>query len=583
MPPTAEQPHNRPMPHRTVLPSAHLSRRHAREQDGQALIIVGLAIVVVLIGLALGAEWGYGLTQRRVMQNAADGGALAGAKALASSVVSTGAGIGFRLHKEDVYCEARAVALGNRSFLPTGELQAITVWGSTDRTTWTLFPPPGTCPAPGNLVTSTNVVDPATAFIRVSAEVTYRGLFGAATGQTSLTAGATATARITGAAVARDGFTWPTMRHFNAADFQVPCATPCDPTTASPVVFWSATGSQQDIVFGNFKGLIDLSRYSPNINRSGPPADRDNCTNVPDAGCVPQLMKEWDRSSSVAPFKANLAGGNNACTPPAPAGKWFSGGNENDQQYEKSCSIANWAAYSFSGSQGAGDSFGNGRISLDTNWYKTPAQGGDLQRPFQESPDNSFRTNARSACAALAADPRLAALPAPSCPNTPSNAEKGDWVETASSGDLGANAAAAMTAFIDAHPLYDSFQHVKSGPGNAPEYGPHQVVNVYLWDCAESFDQSSPPLAQWSLALPNSGTDCSNIHQGNDTAATIDRVHVLTVVPFTFYRGLIDGSRIQGFWGGQVVADAGICRTTPTAPGCTINPFANSVFLVSDD
>jgi hypothetical protein len=74
----------------------------------------------------------------------------------------------------------------------------------------------------------------------------------------------------------------------------------------------------------------------------------------------------------VAPFKANLAGGRSACTPPAPGGKWFSGGNENDQIYEKDCTIPNSAAYAFSGSQG-NDVFGNGALGLDTNWYKSMA------------------------------------------------------------------------------------------------------------------------------------------------------------------------------------------------------------------
>jgi len=326
------------------------------------MIIVGLAIVVLLAGLALGVEWGYGVTQRRIMQNAADAGALAGAKLLAASVTATTGGSEFRVHQEDVYCAALDVADSNNSFRPTSDQETITVWGSPDKSNWTQFAKPtGSCPAPGTLVGASRV-DPTTKFVRVRSDLQYRGLFGAATGQTSLTAGATAIARITGAAIPAGGYTWPTMRHFNPSDFAEQCLPPpigCDPTQLPPVTFWSSTGSQQDIVFGNFKALVDFSRYSPNVNRNAAPADKDHCTNVPDAGCVPQLMKDWDHSSSVAPFKANLAGGRNACTPPAPGGKWFSGGNELDQQYEKDCSIPNWAAYAFSGSQG-NDSFGNG-------------------------------------------------------------------------------------------------------------------------------------------------------------------------------------------------------------------------------
>jgi hypothetical protein len=549
------------------------------------MIIVGLALVVLLAGLALGVEWGYGVTQRRVMQNAADGGALAGAKLLASTVISTTGGLEFRVHQEDVYCAALGVADANNSFRPASDHEQIALWGSVDKTSWgTPFAKPaGACPAPGNPAGSTRV-DPAIRFVRVESNVQYRGLFGAATGQTSLTAGATAIARITGAGVPSIGYTWPTIRHFNASDFQEQCQPApvgCDPTQLPPVTFWSSTGSQQDIVFGNFKALIDFSRYSPNINRNAAPADKDHCTNVPDAGCVPQLLKDWDHSSSVAPFKANLAGGRNACTPPAPGGKWFSGGNELDQQYDKDCSIPNWAAYAFSGSQG-NDSVGNGALGLDTNWYRNVASGGNLQ-PLQEAPDVAFKTNGRSSCTALAGNPLLAVLPAPSCPNTPGNSEKGDWIETAQSGDLGSNASSAMIAFIDAHPLYDGWQHVPTSQGvGAPEFGPHQVIMVYLWDCAESFDSHAAAGSQWSLALPNSGTDCSNIHSGGDTADSIDRVHLVTVVPFTFYRGLVSSQKIQGFWGGEVVTDPGVCQTNPNAPTCVVNPFANAVFLVSD-
>src|SRR6266516_5336150 len=109
---------------------------HARDEGGQAIIIVGLSLVVLLAALALGAEWGYGVTQRRVMQNAADGGALAGAKLLATSVIVTGGGTQFRVHQEDVYCAALAVVEANHAFQPAEQVETITVSGSVDKTTW---------------------------------------------------------------------------------------------------------------------------------------------------------------------------------------------------------------------------------------------------------------------------------------------------------------------------------------------------------------------------------------------------------------------------------------------------------------
>src|SRR5678809_1361315 len=98
------------MPLGSLLSSARARRSYRDDQSGQAMIVVGLAIVVLLAGLALGVEWGYGVTQRRIMQNAADGGALAGAKLLAASVTSTTGGLQFRVHQEDVYCSALGVA-----------------------------------------------------------------------------------------------------------------------------------------------------------------------------------------------------------------------------------------------------------------------------------------------------------------------------------------------------------------------------------------------------------------------------------------------------------------------------------------
>src|SRR5438132_10396872 len=169
------------MPFGRLLPSPRShARAHVRDEGGQAVIIVGLSLVVLLAALALGAEWGYGVTQRRVMQNAADAGGLAGAKLLATNVTSIPGGIGFRVHKEDVYCTALAVVQANHSFQPGNETQVIAVAGSVDKTTWTAFPAPaGACPPPGNLVVSNNQVDPATVFVRVQSNITYRGLFGA--------------------------------------------------------------------------------------------------------------------------------------------------------------------------------------------------------------------------------------------------------------------------------------------------------------------------------------------------------------------------------------------------------------------
>jgi len=48
---------------------------YGRDEHGQAIIVVALAVTVLLGAIALGVDWGYGLTQRRLTQNAADAAA----------------------------------------------------------------------------------------------------------------------------------------------------------------------------------------------------------------------------------------------------------------------------------------------------------------------------------------------------------------------------------------------------------------------------------------------------------------------------------------------------------------------------
>jgi Flp pilus assembly protein TadG len=53
-----------------------------RKENGQALVIVAIALVVLMAFVALAVDVGQWYQQRRQMQNAADAGALAGAKVL---------------------------------------------------------------------------------------------------------------------------------------------------------------------------------------------------------------------------------------------------------------------------------------------------------------------------------------------------------------------------------------------------------------------------------------------------------------------------------------------------------------------
>src|SRR6185295_7200377 len=107
------------------------------------------------------------------------------------------------------------------------------------------------------------------------------------------TAAANAIARITGSPLGVPGPSWPMVRHFDAADFASDCGNPCNPTSVDPVTFWSP--NEDDAVYGNFKALVDSSRYSANSHRqAGEPV----CTGA-SAGCVPQLITQWGQSGAA--------------------------------------------------------------------------------------------------------------------------------------------------------------------------------------------------------------------------------------------------------------------------------------------
>src|SRR5712691_11679211 len=241
--------------------------RFRRDQVGQTLVVVALALTVLLGAVALGIDAGYGLTQRRVMQNAADGGTIAAAKLLATSVLAV-PGPGnyvFGTDQQGVYCRALGTAQANRSF-GFGTLTVTVEYGVVSNTgnpatwdppTWQAGASSATCPAPASPSTA---VPPATRFVRVRASTSYRSLFASVLGQPSMVAAAQARAHLTGTPVPVTGPTWPMVRHYDPADFVNNCGTPCDPTSVAPTTFWSANNN--GAVYGNFKAATDFSRYS---------------------------------------------------------------------------------------------------------------------------------------------------------------------------------------------------------------------------------------------------------------------------------------------------------------------------------
>ena len=505
------------------------------DDGGQALIIVGLAMVVLLAAIAVGLDWGYGLTQRRVMQNASDAAALGVGKMLATSVVIVGGAPAFRTSEEQAFCQARLYANANLSFSPASASTTLSVdfLDSSKASLGTISS--AACPAAASGGTD---VPAGTRYVRVTSGESYHSLVAGVVGSGSLTAAASSVAKLSGTSVPLSGRTWPMVRHFNADDYDLTsnnnkaCGNPCDPTSADPVTFWSPSAA--DTVYGQFKGLLDFSRYS---------------TRYSQASQVPQLVTQWDASGSLAatPPTAPKADQSGNC-----GGAWDTAGDQDPTNNDKQCAIPNWFFYPF-----------EGVLSLTASHATVPTG--------QEIPSDIGGRTGKCVCGT---PPSVA----PSCGT--GNQWKGDWLEAAY-GNVGSNMASNMARFIhsngDATNPFAQTQ-VKGGSSGSV-YGASITMLVYLWDCAETFTSSAPVGDQWALVVPNKGSDCSQITATGSTP-TPDRVHLFSAAPFTFYEGLVSGSSIQGFWGGYF-GDPGPCQADPTK--CQdLNALSNTAFLVSD-
>lgn len=513
-------------------------KRRLRDDEGQAIVVVALAVVVLLGALALALDWGYGFTQRRVAQNAADAAAIAAGRALATSTALVNGAIVFTVTQEQLFCVAETYADDNRrALVPGGSTEVLVLQlGDDARSTHWTDVPPGACPA----ATTGTEVPRNTIYVRAIDATSYRSLVASVVGQPEIRALASAKVRIAGVQDPVHLPVWPMVRHYDPTDFDIgkQCGNPCDPTSlgGDPVTFWSSSGSLKNMVYGQFKGLVDYSRYS---------------TRYPSASQVPQLLAAWDGSGSPeavppTPRKTDQSG---KC-----GGAWDTLGDSDPSTNDKQCSIPNWAYYTF-----------RGTVSLTGDWSASVPGG-------QEIPTGVGSRN-KTVCADGA---RPAGLVAPSC--AVGAFGEGDWIETAF-GNLGDNVSANLTAYIEQHGVTTPYSELPV-PGHAKAtYGKSAVIWVYLWDCAETFNGSKPAGDRWSIVSTPKG-DCSQINDGAGIP-TLDRVHVFSGAPFTFYQGLVSTNLIQGFWGGAF-GDPAACQADPDrcqAP----NAFNNTAFFVADD
>jgi len=528
-----------------------------RGEEGQAFVIVALAMLVLIGSIALSVDWGYSLLTRRAAQNEAEAAALGAGRYLASSYV--GGASPFDVSQEKVWCEARqrrdlsahpAPAVRARSL-------AVAFYSSSGSALATISS--ASCPP-----SASTDVPAATTFLRVQTDTTYSSLFGAVTSQ-PIRVSTAARVRLTGGAGIRplqlpssqipgaglSGSTttpnvamWPLIKHFDASDYSgLPCGQYCNTTSRRFLLFPDAPR------FGTFSGLVTYAHFSPH-ERSALSADT-----------VHQVITESDYTGTNFGHHGHPSTG---AVFPAASGTcgglpWDTIGSADPAQ-ATSCDIPNWFRYGYRGS-----------LSLGTDWNDASWAGFESAPRAVELPNNL--PTPRASCGGAPSY-----FPMPSCTGTPSLI--GDWVETVL-GDMTPLMATQVQTFIQ--------EYGRVAPNGRGDLA--VVVHVFLWDCAQTFNAGQPAGSRWASlgAAGDLGDGDQNgcvITRKDTRTRSVDRVHLVSVLPVTVYLNdvLISGPTVTvyAYWG-DVFGDAGACALTTPPAGCDLNPLINSAFLVSDD
>lgn len=550
----------------------------AHDQDGQALVVVALAMVVLMGALAFSIDWGYSFVARRAAQNGADAAALVAGRLLASTYV--GGASAFDSTQEQLWCEARNARDANAGSAVSNMTRTLSVsFSAIDNATLAEISDVADCGTAG-----VQDVPAASRYVQVRVAASYRSIFGAVVGQSSLTAAATARVLVAGVATNCGGPTtcsgigqltipaveqpgegvsgdtthpnvaiWPLAIHYKALAANMAaagrCGQYCDASLVTPITLWPRNRSPLTERYGasnEFTGLVSFAHFSPR-----------------EPGQVHQLSTESDytgtEDSGVStahnhlPITGKMTDAGGSC----PGGAWETLGSTN-LAMAASCDLPNWFAWGFRGS-----------IGLGTDWRPSGSWGAFEQSPgLVDVPDALSRT--RSSCGGSSP------LPRPSCDGT--DTYRGDWIETVP-GDLTRAMASRMLELVE---RYGRVVPKNAGLGKA------LVVHIPVWDCAEQFDGgASDPTQRWTLMVPRdvgggSSTDCAELEQSDPT---VDRVHIVSLVPFTIYADLIrtvGNPSVKGYWG-DVFGDASRCAPNPAAANCDLNPLMNSAFLVPDE
>jgi len=382
--------------HITTKAGRRLTAR--QRQRGQTLALVALVIGFgVLLGLvAVAADGGGALLQRRNMQNGADAAALGAVQMLGASVVLSGGVPVYAVSNADLTARIDQTVGGNRGGAPSEPTYSTTLEYGTfanpgytftvaavnSNGTWEYTSPyTGTAMVPGS-------VDA----VRVTAHIDNPTTFASVVGIQSISVEARAAAALNNAAnYVAEGPTWPMTR----------CEIPeMDPEygVCSPFLFWSSNINEEGCrTPGNFKSLLQLGAHQ----------------GASYEGAHEQLLTEFD----ARPAMTEVTGVNNPCGNSSWAGRWSPGGNCTDPlnnppaSYGTTCCSNNDSVADIDIANFIVNEF-QGRISLDSTW-----------------PSNYFRPGY---------------TPPP-----------GDWIEVYNGGNLGNNIAFYIRQYIDTHGTTD--------------------------------------------------------------------------------------------------------------------------------
>ena len=457
-----------------------------RRAKGQTLVLVGLLVALgVLLGLvALAADGGNALLQRRNMQNGADASTLGVVQRLAASVVLSSGMATYSATNQDVTDRIDDLLPGNRGGVIGTPSYVITVEYGTfitstytytqaawyDGGSWYHNSNPG--------YQASSFVPNSTDAVRITTAINNPTIFARLLGQNSVWVRAKSAAALNNIPNARPGgITWPMIA--------VASATP-DPSTGicNPVLFWSNTG-------GNFKNLVQLGAHQGETWEGGCPKPAE----CPGTTGHWQLLTAHDTDPNHVDATGNLM--QIRCGASLP--EWFPGGNCGNQKPNGlgivcctgtsnvvEVDVPNYITYNF-----------KGIISLTaTQWLNSDGNYYDWRSDDAKNEPRPCDPGEMPPCLGL----------------------KGDWLEVYNGGNLGNNVLSYIHQYVIDHGTPDDL---------ATYYGNHVDVVMYRYDYMEKWDKGNDPSCN-----PNCPYKWQFITRSNETP---QRVHMAQSSIFRFY------------------------------------------------